>query len=1149
MSAKKNEEKNKLVKKNLFKRRWYRLMMVASSIVVFCTTYALILPAITLEKGCKLEEHTHTEACYEEVETTVLSCNEENLAGHKHTKACKNADGEYICGYADYVLHTHDEFCYDEDGELICELEELEEHTHAKDCYTKPAKKSSKKSKAKKAEPVEAAHTHTDDCYTLERGELICTEEESDGHTHTDDCTATKRGELTCTEEESDGHTHGKSCYETERECVCGEEESKGHTHGKSCYKTSRTLVCDDNSEEHEHDSDCYEVEEELVCDKEESEGHKHTDDCYEETETLVCDEEESDGHKHSDDCYERIETNVCGEEKSDGHKHTDDCYEWERVLSCDKEETKDKEESDDNEESDDEDEDEDTDEAEEAEPSLDCDEEEIVLHEHTDACFDADGNVICGKTQVLRHQHTEDCFTTETESTLVCTKEEHTHDDTCNVSSEKQNEKDTDSETDVSEDELDIPPEMIAEYAEGTNWIELRDSGWFEEYSDFPEENAEKAASFSLITAQDIDVPNETDAETETVLAAEPPSDVQIDERGGTTTSTDGVSVSKTIEGTELENVFDITLKVQTNQITKYLQEPDMAVVIVMDISNTMKDDFGSTTRYAAAMEAAEDFIDKFTIENSEGVSKIGYVAFNTDAHKIFDLQSCPDATQAKTLKNTMRTETGKIINADKYAESHSRFTNIEAGLKMGYDMLKNASNQYKFIIFLSDGFPTTYIQSGYTGYDPYDTAGRYFYDAVLGKKCLYGTSYSDKAAIKAREQATTIKASGITVFSIGVGVDGQTVQKHITSSENADGFSVVDRSSTTYEIGEASSTESYKHWLRDSIGSGYYYDSTDREGLKTAYDHIFSEIRQTVSQGMAATWVTTDPMPTSHDALQTMDFIGLYDQNAVLQPYSLTGSYAENAENTAVYDKDKHQILWDLKTSGYTLSKTGSITHTNFYLKYRVRLENEKNDFVENDSYPTNNPTHLKYRILETKNGQSVLSEEKDIAFSIPAVHGYLSDFTFTKKDNRGNILPGAEFTLSHDERKCSHCRGNKTSVDIPEKTAVSDATGMVSFTGIPSGHIYALKETQAPNGYTATQNHYSVTVAYDTITIEATAYDGQPITWDGTIVNTTYYELPATGGAGILPYTVGGTLLTAAALLLLYKKHLSKGGSSDL
>lgn len=37
------------IKKNRFKRRWYKLMMVLASVVVFCTTYALILPAITME--------------------------------------------------------------------------------------------------------------------------------------------------------------------------------------------------------------------------------------------------------------------------------------------------------------------------------------------------------------------------------------------------------------------------------------------------------------------------------------------------------------------------------------------------------------------------------------------------------------------------------------------------------------------------------------------------------------------------------------------------------------------------------------------------------------------------------------------------------------------------------------------------------------------------------------------------------------------------------------------------------------------------------------------------------------------------------------------------------------------------------------------
>lgn len=63
---------------------------------------------------------------------------------------------------------------------------------------------------------------------------------------------------------------------------------------------------------------------------------------------------------------------------------------------------------------------------------------------------------------------------------------------------------------------------------------------------------------------------------------------------------------------------------------------------------------------------------------------------------------------------------------------------------------------------------------------------------------------------------------------------VGGQTIQQYITQSEKADGFSVVDRTGTTYEIGDAASSEAYKTWLRNSIGSGYYYDSTDLTGLK---------------------------------------------------------------------------------------------------------------------------------------------------------------------------------------------------------------------------------------------------------------------------------------------------------------------------
>ncbi|MGN1128263.1 MAG: VWA domain-containing protein, partial [Candidatus Flemingiibacterium sp.] len=463
------------------------------------------------------------------------------------------------------------------------------------------------------------------------------------------------------------------------------------------------------------------------------------------------------------------------------------------------------------------------------------------------------------------------------------------------------------------------VDPNTIAEAATGTNWMLLRDSGWFEAYSDYA--TGEASASRAMF-ARSPELSLLADSGDETAVQ---PSNVQVTERGGMNTSEDGsVSVSKTISGTDLENVFDITLQVQTSmKVEDISTEPDMAVVIVMDISNTMNSNFGeegtTITRYSAAMEAAENFLDQFAANNSLGISKVGYVAFNTDAHQIFGLKSCSTQEQANVLKNTMRTQTEPIINAPGYKDAHNRFTNVEAGLAMASDMLNGVTNKNKFIIFLSDGFPTTYISSGYSGYDPYDSTGR-FYDHVLNKKCLYGTSYSDEAAIRARKKAATIKASGTTIFSIGVDVAGQTIQEYITQSENADGFSVVDRTGTTYEIGAPGSTESYKTWLREKIGSGYYYDSTNTEGLKAAYDQIFTEIKHKVEAGSVADWVASDPLPTIGGSTEFVEFIGFYNKAPELVFTNLIGEHELNSENTASINADKTSISWDLKNSGYT-------------------------------------------------------------------------------------------------------------------------------------------------------------------------------------------------------------------------------------
>lgn len=642
-------------------------------------------------------------------------------------------------------------------------------------------------------------------------------------------------------------------------------------------------------------------------------------------------------------------------------------------------------------------------------------------------------------------------------------------------------------------------------------------------------------------------------------------PSSKQIIEKGGNNTQ-DGVTVSKTITGTDQENIFDITLEVNTTENIKEIYgDPDMAVVIVMDISNTMKNDFGTTTRYNAAMDAAENFIDQFKNacqKNSR--SRIGFVAFNTNSTQIFSMSQCCEDEQATDLKTLMRNNTEKIINKKGYKDDHSRFTNVEAGLKQAQDMLNRMGNKNKYIVFLSDGFPTTYLKNSngtdYMGWDPYTASGEkgtdgVFYDFVFKKYCDYGTDYSDKAAIRAQARAEKIKESNIKIFSIGVAIGDQTIQKYLDSNVNR-GIATVDRTGTSYEIGGASDSNAYKNWLGNKIGSGYYYDSTNSAGLATAFNDIFNEIKRIVEGSSQSVWVVEDPMPTINGAAgnDKVGFIGFYNKDDALiagnQPLTLSGAFGKGTENTASCNSNK--ITWDLKNSGYTSVKSGNVTTYTYTLKYRVRLENEESGFAEAKSYSTNDRTSLTYQTIVTAGGNTTVSDPKKVDFPIPSVKGYLSELTFQKVDRSDHPIQGAEFTLTHDTKNCGACRGDKkTPVSIGEVKKTSDGDGKVTFTDIPSGHQYILEESVVPDGHYSYGEKYAVKVAYDEQTVTVTNIaTGSPVPaeWSGKVVNGTIFKLPKTGGSGTSDYAKAGVLLMLLATIFCsgyYRRKNMKRG----
>ena len=352
-----NAEKYTKVHKR--KRLRHRVVTVLAGVVVFCTTYALILPAITLEKQCDIPEHTHTDACYAQVtsvEKRVPVCSAETLEIHRHTADCYDADGNPTCGYADFVVHSHDSRCYDEKGSLWCPLPEIEAHRHTADCYALPEE-----------------HTHAEGCYTSVRGNLVCGE-----HVHTDACYV-ETPELACGLEESEEHRHDENCYKTSRKLTCGIDSD--HQHTDACYEWEQVLSCDLPTDSAE---DAQPV---LVCTKPEIVLHRHTSDCFDADGNLICGQTQVLEHRHSDACFETVAepvdtgTLTCTDT---AHVHTARCYgTWELVCG-----------------------------QEEHTHSEACKPEEPVFcgkdaHTHGEACRDENGELVCGTEE---HTHSLAC-------------------------------------------------------------------------------------------------------------------------------------------------------------------------------------------------------------------------------------------------------------------------------------------------------------------------------------------------------------------------------------------------------------------------------------------------------------------------------------------------------------------------------------------------------------------------------------------------------------------------------------------------------------------------------------------------------------------------------------------------------------------
>jgi|GEM_PF-2810027 len=280
----------------------------------------------------------------------TLEC---NAQAHTHTAECYDAEGNLICGMADYFAHVHDpELCYDENGDLVCPLPEI------------------------------IPHEHDDSCY-IERLELICGIEEGQVVDRNGNPVFDEAGnplfDINAVPEigsiEILGTVEDVTEAEVTEETDANQEVTEDGDNLEAAGETSEEAPAADVTEKAAENGDSNAP----APDETPAEGTPAEETPTEDAATDETTDQETPAESTTPDIIEEtVDLGGAGADIAEGgyttHVHTADCYRVERELVC----------------------------------------TIPALHVHTADCYDEDGKLICGQLQLSQHVHGEDCFVYE---------------------------------------------------------------------------------------------------------------------------------------------------------------------------------------------------------------------------------------------------------------------------------------------------------------------------------------------------------------------------------------------------------------------------------------------------------------------------------------------------------------------------------------------------------------------------------------------------------------------------------------------------------------------------------------------------------------------------------------------------------------
>ena len=471
----------------------------------------------------------------------------------------------------------------------------------------------------------------------------------------------------------------------------------------------------------------------------------------------------------------------------------------------------------------------------------------------------------------------------------------------------------------------------------------------------------------------------------------------------GSITDEATGITLSKTAvpdsSNPSNPNKYTITLKVETSTETTVTDPSAAAVVLVMDLSNSMKacaecggtETSGNTTYYIhtgdcshygekvtdqqtrlyAAKQAAKDFLKTYAGDSATANRQLAIVAFGTTSKTVFPWANVAGGAGENSYNAAIRT----IDNLEPGFENgwylpyrDSGGTNLEAGIQLAANLVGMSSVSAiasKNVITLTDGVPTYRMGS---------SADRNATDALC--KGGYGvdgggSSGSSSNNQNAKNAADNVKNKSATLYTVCYGVADETCY---TGGPTVGAF------------------------LRGSIASPKCaYNANNTDELNKA----FEAISESITSGIDGKGLTvTDPMG---------DYITL-----------------DEVPDGAAASESGNGFTWTL---GEPTSKRedAGITYYTYELTYNITVNADAKGFDEDAYHPANKPTYI---TIPGEDG----AEPTRIDFPVPGVKGTTSrhnvNYKFVSED--GSKLPEGvmkQLPAAHSERNGETVTPNTT------------------------------------------------------------------------------------------------------------------------